>query len=102
MFKPGKLYKCSEHFLMIYPSKEKAALAGGTRARSASVVDVDGPLWAAEWANYWSNILYCKVQVSQSNEIFMFLEKDGKYLHVLFGEVQGWIIYENWVKIKEI
>ncbi len=103
-FKPGKLYKCPEYFLMIYPSKEKAAactwaMTARTSARSA-----------ARRSAYWTEQLNCRVDYSKPGEIFMLLERDGIFLHVLFGEKQeagrsgptlGWIIYKDWLNIVE-
>jgi hypothetical protein len=45
MLKVGKLYSCSEHFLMLYPDKETAS-AGAACATSSTR--------AAALAVYWS------------------------------------------------
>ena len=106
----GKLYKCSEYFLLIYPTKEKAAGAY-TRALDGRIspvgdstasplddrtVDV-GP--AARKAIWWSKELDCQVRCSEPNEIFMFIKQEEQFVHVLFGEKQGWILYKNWLQI---
>ncbi len=100
-FRPGKLYRCPEYFLMIYPSKEKAISAAATLSGSAA----PGQLAAsgtpsAEWAKYFSERLNCQVRYSEPGEIFMFLEKHETYLYVLFGKCAGWIINRGWIKIE--
>ncbi len=97
-FKTGKLYKCPDYFLMIYPTKKEArpAVCRGTAAMSGPGVSV-----AVNWANYWSRELKCQVRYSMPGEIFMLLKRDGVFLHVLFGDIAGWIIHETWLDIKE-
>jgi len=94
-FEEEKLYKCSDHYiLMIYPTRENAmvaALAVGAVAQAAS---------------YWSDYLECTVRYSEPNEIFIFIKEEiieeQKYLNVLFGDKQGWIIYEDWLRIERV
>ncbi len=95
-FRRGKLYKCPKFFLMVYPSKEKAAAA--TRITSVATVSAEV---AVNWASFWSYRLNCLVHYGKPGEIFIFLERDGIYLHVLFGDAAGWIIHETWLDIKE-
>ncbi len=84
-FEVGKLYKCPDYFLMIYPSKEKASSVLGRRT-----VVVGS---AEEAAAHWSDQLNCQVRYSEPGEIFIFLGRDREFLNVLFGEKQGWIIF---------
>ncbi len=106
MFKPGKLYRCSEYFLLIYPTKEKALHAVGSAGGRRNTPQ---QLAAAE-ATYWSRELKCQVRYSEPGEIFMFLEQDGDFLRVLFGENQagersgptlGWIANREYLGIVE-
>jgi len=91
-FEEGKLYKCPEYFLIIYPTREKAE----TETTAAFA-------WAAR---YWSEELGCSVRYSEPNEIFIFLKKEiieeQKYINVLFGDKQGWIIHKNWMEIERV
>ncbi len=96
-FEVGKLYKCPGYFLLIYPTKEKALHAVGSAGGRRNTPQ---RLAVAE-ATYWSRELKCQVRYSTPGEIFMFLEKDEIYLHVLFGDAAGWIIHETWLDIKE-
>ncbi len=114
---PGKLYKTAEYFLLVYPTKEKAALAveapataafarspsATTTIASAAMVAPAGAssAGATAWGDYWSKQLNCQVCYSELGELFMFLERNGVYLHVLFGDKQGWIIYDSWLHIEE-
>jgi len=98
-FEVGKLYKCSDHLLMIYPTREIAATTPWAPVPTA------GPCMA--WtASYWSEELNCTVRCSEPNEIFVFLKeetiKGERYLNVLFGDKQGWIIYGDWLRIESV
>jgi len=116
-FEVGKLYKCSEYFLIIYPTRENAmsAMASLTRILPASRAVFCSALaaWcapararraAAQAASYWSKELNCTVRYSEPDEIFIFLKEEiieeQKYINVLFGDKQGWIIYEDWMEIE--
>jgi len=100
-FKIGKLYKCSDHYiLMIYPTREKAqALTEFERDNCSS-------LGSARSAGYWSKKLGCSVSYSEPNEIFVFLKeeiiKGERYINVLFGDKQGWIICKNWLRFERM
>ncbi len=116
LFKTGKLYKCPSHFLMIYPTKEKAILASSDPVEDASASP--NRYGSEVWVDYLSKKLGscacgagcakrtqclhwadCQVRYSELGEIFMFLERDRNLFHVLFGDKQGWIINRDWIKI---
>ena len=86
----GKLYICSEHFLMLYPDKETAA-AGATFVTSSTR--------AAAIALYWSEfdkpVIYCETPL-------LVLSVNEKYVEVLAEDKRGWIIYHGWLEIKDI
>ncbi len=90
--KPGKLYKLPEFYMLVYPSKEKAA----TAAAEVLVLGATTDASISFLATYWSRELKCQVRYSIPGEIFMFLGRDGEFLNVLFGDKQGWIIYKGW------
>jgi len=112
-FEEGKLYKCSKHLLMIYPTREKAAspppswtkaVLGSEMAKSRR--GCSAPPAAAWAASYWSKELECTVLYSELNEIFIFIKEEiieeQKYLNVLFGDKQGWIVYGDWLRIERV
>ncbi len=92
VFGLGKLYKCPEYSLMIYPSKEKAIMAW---------YHVTDPAYMHQPPAFWSITLSCKVHCSRPEEIFMLLEQNYQFLHVLFGDRQGWIVFRDWMNIVE-
>lgn len=97
----GKLYKCSKCYLLIYPSIEKAAAtAAAATGWSAWTTWLGGDRRRA--VAYWSKKANCKVRFSELEEVFMCLKQEGKYVHALFGEKQGWIINKKWLKIERI
>jgi len=110
-FKTGKLYKCSECLLIIYPTREKATVAAmmtiraqGTPWAATARTSLD-PSLVSMAASYWSKELNCTVRYSEQNEIFIFLKEEiieeQKYLNVLFGDKQGWIVWKNWLEITK-
>jgi len=106
---PGKLYKCPKNYLLVYPSKEKAAAAtersdptaAVPAAKMVALVHQRRATALAE-AAFWSKRLNCKVRYSEPEEVFMYLEQKDKFIHVLFGEKQGWIINKSWLEIERI
>jgi len=97
MLKPGKLYKCPEHYLFVYPTKEKAVRAsGGTRKAATSLRLV------ASAAALLSQSLNYKVSFSEPNDIFMVIEKEDKFANVLFGDKQGWIKVDRRITIEKL
>ena len=91
---------------MLYPSVEKAAsLLGGEGVgvpAAAVTADMMGVTWGTWYKNHWSRKLECKVHLSEPNEVFMCLGQENTFVHVLFGEKQGWIIYKDWLKIERV
>lgn len=88
-FEVGKLYSCSEHFLMLYPDKETAS-AGATFATSSAST-------SPESAVYWSEVIGKPVSYIDSNEPFLVLCTSGLQAEVLVGDKKGWIINEDWL-----
>jgi len=124
----GKLYSCTDYYLFIYPSMAVATSAadvpaGMTQAKETAVAvatvrqlaalrqvaagQAVGPkatqaavmMMLADW---WSRKLDCKVRSSEPNEVFLCLEYEDKFAHVLFGEKQGWIINKTWLGIERV
>jgi len=100
-FEIGKLYKCPEYYLLIYST----TLGSPRRLTSISRLSKGnrGPI--PRIVQYWSDILGCTVRCSEPNEIFVFLKeeiiKGERYINVLFGDKQGWIVCKNWLEIRK-
>jgi len=110
-FEVGKLYKCSDHYILIYPTREKAASSSAVWTVAGRSASASRNSWAAAataaWAaSYWSEELGCSVRCSEPNEIFIFLKEEiieeQKYINVLFGDKQGWIVYKDWMEIERV
>jgi hypothetical protein len=91
-FEVGKLYSCSKYFLLLYPDTDSASLA----FESGKISE---PFYAA---SYWSKkfdkpVSYCNPQTP-----LLVLSVNEKYIDVLAGDRKGWIIYQDWLEIKEI
>ena len=76
-FEVGKLYSCSEHFLMLYPDKETAS------ARAAAL------------AVYWSEEFGKPVSYINRNEPFLVLCTSGLQAEVLNGDKRGWFVNDG-------
>jgi len=89
----GKLYSCSEYFLLLYPDKETAS-AGAAFATSSTR--------AAALAVYWSEEFGKPVNYYNPQTPLLVLSVKEQYIQVLAGDKKGWIIYQGWLNIKEI
>jgi len=97
MLEVGKLYSCSEYFLMLYPDKDTAAADLGA-AVEGGVVRVAATTVAA----YWSEVIGKPVSYCNPETPLLVLSVKEEYIQVLAGEQKGWIIYRDWLEIKEI
>jgi hypothetical protein len=106
MFKVGKLYICEEYFLLLYPDPETAAaartswLAAGTLAPGERGAIIEHS--AAGQSTYWSRKLGKSVLYAKKNIPILVLNSKDKFYEVLAGDRKGWIIYQDWLGIKEI
>ena len=94
MLEVGKLYLCKEYFLMLYPDPDTAAASASASS--------DAGAGAAARAAYWSNRFGKNVSYAEKNIPLLVLKAEEKFYEVLVGDCKGWIIYEDWLKIKEI
>jgi len=87
MIEVGKLYRCSEYILLLFPDKE------------AADVWTQGPSHA-----YWSKKFDRDKPVSHCNPLtpLLVLSVKEQYIEVLAGDKKGWIINMDWLEIKEI
>jgi len=108
MLEVGKLYRCSEYFLSLFPNKETAATAsitaagaaGGT-AEAAATAEV-GTADASATCVYWTRKLGKPVSFCDPLTPLLVLSVKEEYIQVLAGNQKGWIIYRDWLNIKEI
>jgi len=111
----GKLYSCSE-YLLLYPDRETAvaAVAGsdfvemfvGVGAAHRSAVahrSAATAAWRAEAScSYWSNQFDKPVNYYNPQTPLLVLSVKEEYIQVLAGNQKGWIIYRDWLNIKDI
>lgn len=93
----GKLYSCSGYYLMLYPDKQTAASPVSEAVPAAAPASV-----VAGSASYWSKQFDKPVSYCDPKTPFIVLYTDKKYVEVLAGDCKGWIIFKDWLKIKEL
>ena len=94
----GKLYRCSEYFLLLFPDKETAA-----RTTAAGVLAVGVPAAAAaRTAAYWTRELGKPVSYCNPETPLLVLSVKEQYIEVLAGDQRCWAICQDWLNIKEI
>jgi len=114
MLKVGKLYSCSK-YLLLYPDRETAVAAVAYTSTAAAAAH---PVAAAEistaaiaataaWraeasCSYWSNRLDKPVSYCNPQTPLLVLSVKEEYIQVLAGNQKGWIIYRDWLDIKDI
>jgi hypothetical protein len=94
----GKLYSCSK-YLLLYPDRETAAPTAPAGHRDASAAE---PASAAFTAAYWTRELGKPVNYCNPLAPLLVLSVKEQYIEVLAGDQKGWIIYRDWLDIKEI
>jgi hypothetical protein len=99
MLEIGKLYICKEYYLMIYPDQETAAAAAAGLV--AGAVSLLQPI-AGGVAAFWSKRFGKPVSYAEKNIPLLILNDKEEYVEVLAGARKGWIIYQDWLELKEI
>ncbi len=99
MLKVGKLYSCSGYFLLLYPDKETASAATTTTTALAATGNVHA---AAASAAYSTKKLQKPVSYCDPKTPLLVLNTDNHYAEILAGDKKGWIIYQDWLDIKDI
>ena len=95
MLEVGKLYSCSEYFLLLFPDKDTARTSCKPAAeRDLRYADADAAYWTRELGK---PVSYCNPQTP-----LLVLSVNEKYVEVLAEDKRGWIIYRDWLEIKEI
>ena len=85
----GKLYRCSEYFLLLYPDKEAA-----DRDAPSAAVDEAAAAWSRDLGK---SVGYCNPETP-----LLVLSVKEQYIEVLAGDKVGWTVNEDWLNIKEI
>jgi len=99
-FEVGKLYSCSEYFLMFYPDKETAAKSTGVWPDAAT--PAGGTAAASATCAYWTRKLGKPVSFCDPLTPLLVLSVKEEYIQVLAGDKKGWIINMDWLEIKDI
>ena len=95
MFKVGKLYICEQYFLLLYPDQEAAAAAA---ADGDGFTSCGGGVGAA----YLTRKLEKPVYYTEKKVPLLVLNNKKEYIEVLAGDKKGWIIFDDYLNIKEI
>jgi len=103
MLEVGKLYSCSEYFLLLYPDKDTASSAAAAPPldAAAAIIEAAGAAVPAA-AAYWSKKFGKSVSYCNPKTPLLVLAVEEKYVEVLAEDKRGWIINEDWLEIKEI
>ena len=101
MLEVGKLYSCSEYFLLLFADKETAGQCTAAVPADAAAAAAAA---AARTAAYWNRKLQNQKPISYCNPLtpLLVLSVNEKYVEVLAGDKVGWIINEDWLELKEI
>lgn len=105
MLEVGKLYTCEDCYLMLYPDKDAVSTAEGIPSFHSSAGGVQDayPVGACcADADFWSNRLGKPVSYREKNIPLLVLKAEEKFYEVLIEDKKGWIIYEDFLNIKEI
>lgn len=104
MLEVGKLYTCEKFHLLLYPDPDIAAVAAGSGGGPAPAAPNGGN--PATYATFWSNRLGKPVFYLEKNIPLLILKAEvkaeEKFYEVLAGDRKGWIIYRDWLPLKEI
>lgn len=101
MLQLGKLYFCSGYYLILYPDKEVATAASANGFGSSATAAEDSPS-AASFADFWSRKLGKLVSYYSPRTPLLILSMENEFVEVLAGDKKGWIIFKDWLNIKEV
>jgi hypothetical protein len=96
MIEVGKLYRCSEYFLLLFPDKETAGQCTAVRAAERDL------RYADDAAAYWTRELGKPVSYCNPETPLLVLSVKEQYIEVLAEDKKGWIINIDWLDIGEI
>ena len=104
MLENGKLYLCEDYSLLLYPDPETAAATESTAAATVAIATAPSASTARAdaAAAYWTRKLGKSVSYTDKNIPLLILNNREKYVEVLAGDRKGWIIFNDYLNIKEI
>ena len=102
MLKVGKLYSCSEYFLLLFPDKDTAAAAVAALWQCTTPAPDASPIGAAYWTRELARKLGKPVNYCNPETPLLVLSVKEQYIEVLAGDHKGWIINMDWLELKEI
>ena len=103
MLEVGKLYLCEDYSLLLYPDPETAAdTCDATGAVAIATAPSASTARADAAAAYWTRKLGKSVSYTDKNIPLLILNNKKEYIEVLAGDKKGWIIYQDWLELKEI
>jgi len=111
MLNIGKLYSCSECFLVLYPDKETAVaiitrLQGTQQARGSRIGGVEdteaGRRRRNFFVNWWKKELGKHFRFCDPRTPFLVLSAEDDIVEILLGDKRHWIINEDWIEFEEI
>ena len=104
MLEVGKLYSCSEYFLLLYPDKDTASSAAAAERGppDAAIIEAAPARIAGAAVAYWSKKFGKSVSYCNPKTPLLVLAVEEKYVEVLAEDKRGWIINEDWLELKEI
>jgi hypothetical protein len=100
MLEVGKLYSCSEFYLLLYPDQETAF--GVLDHQPCAYSEFAGSRRLAEAASYWSALFDKPVGYCNPETPFLVLSVKETRAQVLTGDGIGWIVNRDWLVIEEI
>jgi len=99
MLEVGKLYTCEKFHLLFYPDPDAASAAERTNQPYPAAPNGGKP---GTYASYWSNRLGKSVSYAEKNIPLLVLDSKEKFYEVLIEDKKGWIIFKDWLEIREI
>jgi len=98
----GKLYSCSEYFLLLFPDKDTADAAVAALWQCTTPGPDASPIGAAYWTRELARKLGKPVSYCNPETPLLVLSVKEQYIEVLAGDKKGWIINMDWLEIKDI
>jgi len=102
MIEVGKLYRCSEYFLLLFPDKDTADAAVAALCQCTTPDPDASPIGAAYWTREVARKLGKPVSYCNPETPLLVLSVKEQYIEVLAGDKKGWFINMDWLNIQEI
>lgn len=99
MFTIGKLYKCPNCQLLLYPTLENAIAATKLKSPGCDISTTNA-------FKHLSTILHCKIKPTATDSIFMIVdikfENKHMFIQTLYDHKIGWTIWKDYMIFNEI